>query len=732
MVGLVASVLEGRSGEIVSVLLPIPVTSAYDYRVPAGMAVKKGHYVRVPLGARAVPGVVWGRGSGQVAVAKIKPINALFQLPPMSAELRKLIDWVAHYYLAPPGAVLRMAMSVSTALEPPRYPKAYVDAGSRPKRVTPQRARVFAVLRDGLPRVGTNLCQLAAVAPAVVRGLAEAGHLRVVPSTSFPEPRRPDPNFFSPTLSNLQQAAAIKLRESVGAGRFAVHLLDGVTGSGKTEVYFEAIASALKASHQALVLLPEIALSAQWLSRFESRFGVRPAVWHSELGVAARRESWRAICTARTPLVVGTRSALFLPFAKLGLIVVDEEHDASYKQEDGVFYNARDVAVMRGRLAEASVVLASATPSLESHHNANLGRYQRVSLPDRHGKAKLPYVEAIDMRREPPLRGRWISPALDAAVRETISVGEQVMLFLNRRGYAPLTLCRTCGFRLRCANCTAWLVEHRLTAKMCCHHCGHVEEITRECPECGSDASLVPCGPGVERLAEELAQVIPSARVKVMTSDTVATVGNAEKLVNDMLAHRIDILIGTQMVTKGYHFPSLTLVGVVDADLGLSGGDLRAGERSVQLLSQVSGRAGREQKAGRVLLQSYMTEHPVIRALVKGDRDGFLAAELAGRSAARMPPFARLAALIISSETESLAANVAADLVRVAPREDGVEVFGPAPAPIAQLRGRFRFRILVKVWRNCNMQTILRSWLASVSWTRATSVRVDVDPYSFM
>ena len=732
MAGSVASVLEGGAGEIVSVLLPIPVARPYDYRVPAGMIVKKGQYVRVPLGARAVPGVVWGRGSGQVAVAKIKPINALFQLPPMSAELQKLVDWVAHYYLAPLGSVLRMAMSVPTALEPPRRPKSYVDAGSRPKRVTPQRARVLAVLSDGLPRAGTDLCQLAGVAPAVVRGLADAGHLKVVAGTSPPESIGPDPNFFLPTLSNIQQVAADKLCNSVRAGRFGVHLLDGVTGSGKTEVYFEAIAAALKAGYQALVLLPEIALSAQWLSRFESRFGVRPAVWHSELGTAARRENWRAICSATTPLVVGARSALFLPFAKLGLIVADEEHDASYKQEEGVFYHARDVAVMRGRLAEASVVLASATPSLESHYNANSGRYQRVSLPDRYGQAKLPNVEAIDMRKDPPLRGRWISPALDAAVRETIGVGEQVMLFLNRRGYAPLTLCRSCGFRLCCANCTAWLVEHRLTAKLCCHHCGHVEEMTKNCPECGSEASLVACGPGVERLAEELTQVIPNARVRVMTSDTVATVRNAEILVSDMLAHRIDILIGTQMVTKGYHFPSLTLVGVVDADLSLSGGDLRAGERSVQLLSQVSGRAGREHKAGRVLLQSYMTEHPVIRALVKGDRDGFLAAELAGRSAARMPPFARLCSLIISSRMERLAANVATDLVRAAPRDDGVEVFGPAPAPIAQLRGQFRFRILVKALKNRNLQTIMRAWLGSVSWTRSTNVRVDMDPYSFL
>ena len=728
----VASLLRGGPGETVSVLLPIPLAGAYDYRVPAGMFVEEGQYVRVPLGARVVSGVVWGSGSGDVAAKKIRPIGAVLNLPPMKSELQGLIDWVAHYYLASPGSVLRMAMSVPTALQPPKPLKLYIDTGSRPPRMTPQRARVFAVLADGVPRLAADLSRLASVTPDVVRGLEHAGHLNIVAGTSFLEGSNLDPDHSTPTLSRFQREAANELCSSVGAERFVVNLLDGVTGSGKTEVYFEAISATLKTGRQVLVLLPEIALSAQWLCRFESRFGVRPTTWHSELGTATRRESWRAVSFAQAPLVVGTRSALFLPFAKLGLIVVDEEHDASYKQEDGVFYNARDVAVMRGRLAATPVILASATPSLESHCNARSGRYRRLSLPTRHGQAKLPDVEAIDMRRQPPVRGRWLSPALDTAMRETVEGGEQVMLFLNRRGYAPLTLCRSCGFRLHCPNCTAWLVEHRLTRKMRCHHCGYLEKLAESCPECGVEDSLVACGPGVERLAEELARVMPKARLRVMTSDTIARVRHAEMLVSDMLANRIDVLIGTQMITKGYHFPNLTLVGVVDADLGLSGGDLRASERSVQLLSQVSGRAGREEKAGRVLLQSYMTEHPVIRALVEGDRDGFLAAELAARRAARMPPFVRLAAVIISSRIERLAADVAADLARAAPREGEIEVFGPAPAPSAQLRGRFRFRLLVKASRRHNLQAILRGWLASVSWTRAVIVRVDIDPYSFM
>ncbi|HIN70404.1 MAG TPA: primosomal protein N' [Acidobacteria bacterium] len=727
-----ASTLKDGPNEVVSVLLPVPLSGTYDYHVPDGMSLEVGQYVRVQLGSRSLSGVVWGPGSGNVPENKIKPVVGLFALPPMTPELRHLIDWVARYYVTSPGAVLRMAMSVPSALDPPKPRKLYIDNGSRPKRLTPQRARVFNALADHSPSPVGDLARLASVGPEVVRGLARAGHLIVAACTRIPGESAPNPDHSQPRLSRFQRVVAEELCSSINEERFAVDLLDGVTGAGKTEVYFEAIAATLRAGRQVLVLLPEIALSAQWLGRFEARFGARPIAWHSELSAASRRDSWRAVSFGEAHLVVGARSALFLPFSKLGLIVVDEEHDASYKQEEGVCYNARDVAVMRGRISETPVVLVSATPSLESHHNANSGRYRRLLLPSRYGQAQLPDIEAVDMRRQPPVRGRWLSPVLDAAIRETVDAGNQVMLFLNRRGYAPLTLCRSCGFRLHCPNCTAWLVEHRLSEKMCCHHCGYVTQLLYNCPECGSEASLVACGPGVERIAEEVGKVVPRARLRTMTSDTIGSVSNAELLISDMLANRIDVLIGTQMITKGHHFPDLTLVGVVDADLGLAGGDLRASERSVQLLSQVAGRAGRAERPGRVLLQSYMIEHPVIRALVGGDRDRFFAAELTAREAAQMPPFTRLAALIVSSHTKQLAADVAADLARTAPRDDNVKVFGPAPAPVAQLRGRFRFRLLVKSPRRHNLQAILLGWLAAVSWPRAATVRVDMDPYSFM
>ena len=728
----VATPLERGPEANVSVLLPVLPLRAFDYSVPSGMDVAPGQFVRAPLGSRSVVGVVWGSGSADIPQDRVRPIITQLGLPPMPSELRELIDWVARYYVAPLGAVLRMAMSVPSAFDPPKSRKAYIDQGTRPERLTPQRARVFEVLSDGKARFAGDIAEAARVTLGVVRGLVNSGYLGVSPTNSISEDLNCNPDYVPPVLSELQRRAAAKLCDSIKADRFLVQLLDGVTGSGKTEVYFEAIAETLRVGRQALVLLPEIALSAQWLAHFESRFGVRPTVWHSELTTVRRRENWRRVSSGQASLVVGARSALFLPFARLGLIVVDEEHDTSYKQEDGVLYNARDVAVMRGSLSKSPVVLVSATPSLESHNNATLGRYRRISLPQRYGRAALPDIEVVDMRIAPPARGRWLSPTLETAIRSTLDRGEQAMLFLNRRGYAPLSLCRSCGFRLHCSNCTTWLVEHRLAGLMRCHHCGYSQSLPEHCPECKAEASLVACGPGVERVAEELVRIMPKVTLKVMTSDTVASVKNAESLVKEMLENRIDVLIGTQIVTKGYHFPNLTLVGVVDADLGLSGGDLRAAERSMQLLAQVSGRAGRAERPGKVMLQTYMSNHPVIQALSKGDRDGFLGAELAARDASKMPPFVRLAAIIISSPNEAAARDIAADIARVGPSGSAIEVFGPAPAPIYQQRGRFRYRLLIKAPRPDPLQDIIQNWLATVSWPGYVTVRVDIDPYSFM
>jgi primosomal protein N' (replication factor Y) len=566
--------------------------------------------------------------------------------------------------------------------------------------------------------------------------MADAGLLRPVSVTPEIDLPAPDWQRPGPVLSAAQNEAATALIgdvQKVGAeGGFSVTLLDGVTGSGKTEVYFEAIAAALARDQQVLVLLPEIALTTQWLERFHRRFGTAPLEWHSDLTGVERRLGWRAVIGGKAQVVVGARSSLFLPFPELGLIVIDEEHDTSFKQEGGVIYNARDMAVVRGRLGDIPVVLASATPSLETVTNAETGRYRRLRLPERHGGAQLPTIIAIDMRQESLERQSWLSQSLQQAITRTLAAGEQTMLFLNRRGYAPLTLCRHCGHRLECPNCTAWLVEHRLRGRLECHHCGLSIRPPENCPECGAEDSLAACGPGVERLAEEVALRFPKARFAIMASDTLQGPAAAARLVRRMQEREIDILIGTQIMAKGHHFPYLTLVGVIDADLGLAGGDLRASERTFQLLHQVSGRAGREERPGQVLLQSYQPDHAVMEALVSGDRDRFLESEARERERHVMPPFGRLAALIVSSPDGRQADEAARVLARSRPADSRVQVLGPAPAPLAILRGRHRRRLLVKAPRAVNMQAFLRAWLDRSRLPNSVRVQVDVDPYSFM
>jgi primosomal protein N' (replication factor Y) len=562
--------------------------------------------------------------------------------------------------------------------------------------------------------------------------MAQAGLLVAVPVPVGRPFAIPDPEHPGPALSAEQAPVAAALRGVVAARAFCVTLLDGVTGSGKTEVYLEAVAECLRQGRQALVLLPEIALSSQWLDRFQRRFGVAPAVWHSDLSSRIRRITWRAVAEGAAPVVVGARSALFLPFPDLGLVVVDEEHETSFKQEDGVVYHARDMAVVRARFCAAPAVLVSATPSLETVANVEAGRYARLHLPVRHGGAVLPRIEAIDLREAPPERGRFLAPKLIEAIRATLVRGEQAMLFLNRRGYAPLTLCRHCGHRMECPNCTAWLVEHRARRELQCHHCGHNVAIPPECPACGAAHSLTPVGPGVERITEEAAELFPDARRLVMASDTMPGPHAAADAARAIEAREIDLIIGTQIVAKGWHFPHLTLVGVVDADLGLAGGDLRASERTVQLLHQVAGRAGRAEAPGRVLLQTFSPEHPVMQALVQGDLAAFMASEAAQRRPGNWPPYGRLAALIVSADTALVADSLARDLGRAAPGGDGMMVLGPAPAPLAILRGRHRRRLLLKTRRDVAVQPILRAWLAKVMVPRGARVDVDVDPVSFL
>ncbi len=721
-------------GERVKVLFPLPLFKAYDYLLPPGATAPAGAFVKAPFGPREVFGVVWhGQPDENLPAAKLKTITEVLVAPPLSVDLIDFIDWTARYTMFPAGSVLRMVMRSGDGLAEPTRQTGYV-LGAPPEgppiRMTPQRQAVIGVA-GAEPKSASALAAAAGVSDAVVRGLAKAGALARVeidPDPPFAEPDLTRPGY---SLSEDQQFAAEQLRRHIKGDQHATTLIDGVTGSGKTEVYLEAVAAALArdASAQVLILIPEIALTLPFLKRVAKRFGAEPAPWHSELTIAARRRTWRRAADGSARLVVGARSALFLPFQKLRLIIVDEEHDGAYKQGDGVIYHARDLAVARGARAGFPVVLASATPSLETVVNVDEGRYDAVGLAARHAGAAMPDIALVDMRSSPAGPGRWLSPPVVAAVEERLSAGEQSLLFLNRRGYAPLTLCRRCGHKMTAPNSDTMLVEHRFENRLVCHHTGFSMPKPKACPACNAVDGLAPCGPGVERVAEEARERWPQAKIAILSSDTARAM---REILDAMHDGDIDILIATQVVAKGHHFPNLTFVGVVDADLGLSGGDLRAAERTYQLLSQVTGRAGREEKPGRALLQTYQIKAPVLAALVSGERDGFLAAEAISRQGLGFPPYGRLAAIILRGHDERALHACAQAHHAAIPAADGIEVWGPAPAPIYRLRGAARIRFLVKARRNLDIQRFIKAWIGRVKIKAAIRRVVDIDPYSFL
>ena len=705
-----------------------------DYKVPDGMKVELGQVVECPLGPRTVIGIVWEaeRLPGtDVPAEKLRPLRGLYPIPPFSAPLRRLIEWTADYYVASLASVARMALSSGGALKGRASITEYRLTGGMPERMTPQRQAAMEALEEEQATI-RELAGIAGVSEGVLRGLVNQGVLEPVEvdcDRPYPEAR---PDFAQVELSDQQREASELFASAVREEKFAPFLLDGVTGSGKTETYFEPVAEALRMGRQVLVLLPEIALTENFLHRFEERFGTVPVLWHSSLKSTERRRAWRAVASGEAQVVGGARSALFLPFARLGLIVVDEAHETSFKQEDGVRYNARDVAVMRAHFEKFPIILASATPALESLQMAESGIYRKVDLPSRFGGAQLPSIDIVDLTEEKPPQGMWLAQRLVDGVAERLERGEQSLLFLNRRGYAPLTLCRNCGFRYQCPNCSAWLVEHRFTRRLACHHCGHEAPSPAACQECGEPDCLVACGPGVERIADEVAERLPEARVFVATSDTLNSPGRAAEFIAQVDAGDIDVIVGTQLVTKGFHFPELTLVGVVDADLGLEGGDLRAGERTYQQVAQVAGRAGRGAKPGEVLIQTRHPEASVIAALAAGDRDAFYSAETEMRRDAGAPPFGRWASIIVSSEDESEAREAARRIGDLRPDVPDCMILGPAPAPMAQLRGRYRYRLLMNARRSVQLQDVIRNWLGRIDHPPGVRVAVDVDPYSFV
>lgn len=727
-------------GVRVPILLPVALDQTYDYLLPEGLEVQPGQFVLVPFGPQHRIGIAWDRPAGldpkPIDEKRLKAVSeVLVEVPALPTVTMRFAEWIARYTLSPLGMVARMMMGASAVFEPvkPRFGVRIVAGAPTPPRLTPARARALEIAADGLVRAKSALAEAAGCTTGVVDGLVTAGALVEV---AIPEKRypRPDPRHVVVEFTPAQEQAVHTLRAAVDDNAYSASLLDGVTGSGKTEVYYEAVARTIEAGRQAVILLPEIALTSQFMDRFKARFGAPPAEWHSALSPQERARVWRAAATGEARVVVGARSALFLPYRELGLIVVDEEHDQGFKQEDRVNYQGRDMAVVRGSLGRFPVVLASATPSIESHVNARTGRYRHIVLPGRYTGTELPAITPIDLRREQPDKGRWLAPAMVDAIKETLAAGQQSLLFLNRRGYAPLTLCRKCGHRFECPQCSAWLVEHRFRHRLNCHHCGFSVPLPKSCPQCHEQDCLTACGPGVERIAEEVKERFPDATQAILSSDLIPGITEMREVIKRIERGEAQIIIGTQIVAKGHHFPDLATVGVVDGDLGLAmGADPRAAERTFQLLHQVTGRAGRAFARGRGFVQTHMPDHPVMQAIVSGDRDAFLEREIRERQAAALPPYGRLAAIVISARDKEAAELVARDVAHRAPAAERIMVLGPAEAPIALIRGRHRWRLLVKAPKEIDLQAYLRSWLAALP-KLSTDIRVsvDVDPYNFL
>lgn len=723
-----------HEGDLISVLTAQPIDRALDYKAPEGGCLT-GAFVEVPLGPRKVLGIVWGRGEGGYDIAKVRSVIRVLDAVPMRSEMREFLVRAGAYTLTPMSAMVRLATRSPGLGDPPSMRTIYRRGTGEPDRWTDARRRVVETLDryGGLAFTLRELAEMAGVSASVVKGLVKQGVVAEEASPRDVAYPRLDPGESPYELTAEQSVAAETLKSGVAARNYGTTLLKGVTGSGKTEVYLEAVGACLAAGRQALVLLPEIALTAEFLTRVDARFGAKPAEWHSGVTMTERRRAWRMVGEGGAQLVVGARSALFLPFRDLGLIVVDEEHDTSYKQEDGVLYNARDMAVLRASINGAQVVLASATPSLESWANAEAGKYKRVTLTSRFGAASMPQMHAIDMRDEGLPADRWISQTLVNEVKKRTEAGEQSLLFLNRRGYAPVTICRACGHQIGCDHCDARMVEHRFLKRLVCHQCGESKPMPDACPSCKVEGRMAPVGPGVERLAEEVEALFPEAQTSVLSSDVFGSARALKAEIVRIAEGDADIIIGTQIVAKGHNFPNLTLVGVIDADLGLQGSDLRAAERTFQLMRQVAGRAGRAEKPGVALMQTYQPAHPVIGAILSGDEEEFWKAEAAERRAAGVPPYGRMAGIVLSSPNVQEAFDIGRLLAsrREPLSRIGAQVFGPAAAPIARIRGRHRVRLLVKADKAAPLQEALAAWVEQIKMPNSLRLSIDIDPQTF-
>lgn len=732
-----------KPSDIVKVLIPNVVNAGYDYRLT--QVADLGSFVRVSVMNRPYIGVIIGPGDSNLPGDKIKNVNDVFNFGKLAPSDIQWILKMSEWTMMSPGAVLRLIVNVPDAFLPPKQEQLYTFNPDKHARMTDARQAVADAFasNDNDAMSASDIQNIAYVSSAIVRSMIKAQLL--IPAQLRDVVEHKDFNYTYSDMGNVvlnseQQYAADEIAKYIN-NDFSVHLLDGITGSGKTQVYFDAAWRAYRSGKAVLLMMPEIALTAQFMSRFESRFGARPVVWHSNLTAARRRDIWRGVATGDIRLVVGTRSALFLPWQNLGLIVVDEEHDGSYKQEDMGNYHARDMAILRAAIARFPVILASATPSAETIKNVSVGKYKHLRLTSRFGGAQMPTIETIDLRNDRPadymidqdpdkLQPGAISPTLIHTIDETLTAGQQVMLFINRRGFAPIVQCKKCGWVASCPDCSVGMTYHKKLGKLLCHMCGRTAILPDVCPDCGNAVSMR--GVGLEKVQEEINNKFPDAKTALVSSDTMMSRQALERLVGKMESGEIDIVIGTQILAKGHHFPNLTLVGVVDSDQGLFGTDFRAGEHTFQQLFQVAGRAGRGSTPGRVLLQTYQPDHPVLRAICASDRDTFMSNDMAARAAAKMPPYGQLIAIIVEANKESVLQQYCAQLAAAAPDLKGGKIMGPIAAGVYQIRNWYRMRFLVAGDERANLQPAVKLWLAKVKQPANVRVKVDVNPMNFM
>ena len=663
--------------QLVEVLLPMPFNNTFTYKTTLDPNLNPGDFVKIPFREKIVNGCIWPTKKGRtqnIEISKVRNIIKKITISSLPTSTIGFIEWFSQYNYCFLGLALKQYLNV---------PKIFDE----PKRLIQRKANIQKKITKTMVKK---------------------------------------------KLSNGQRVASEKLISNVADKCFSVSLLDGVPGSGKTIVYLEAMKSLLNDNKQILVLVPEITLTTQFLETFRSVFGSVPEQWHSNLTPKQRRVIWKDVIRGKVRVIVGARSALFLPFRNLGLIIVDEEHDGTFKQEDSISYNARDMAIVLAKKSDIPVFLVSATPSLETYQNAIQGKYRHIKIAKRFGKAKMPNINLIDLRTYKPKIGSSLSPKLLEEIKITVEKKEQVMLFLNRRGYAPLTLCSKCGFRIECPHChTSWLVEHKIHNKLYCHHCGYNMKAIKDCPKCKNQNTLIPYGTGVEKIEEEIRKSFPKISVCTLSSDLIKEKGEISEILNKIIAGKIDLIIGTQMLAKGHHFPQLTLVGVVDSDISLIGCDMRASEKTFQILTQVAGRSGREKKAGKVFLQTYSPDHPVIRSLLFGNRNDFFREELRLRKNYHLPPFSKLASIIISGRNEQDIISMSWKIKNSFPDYKGMEILGPAPSALSKKAGRVRWRLLIKSKKTTDLSALIRESLTAIKQKRRVKIKIDIDPINF-